>query len=97
MTRPGPKKGYKQSPEHIAKRVRRGSANCHWKGDDAGWVAAHKRAIKAYPTGLCSECGSDRRTLRHHIDENPWNNEPSNIRILCYSCHGLVHSRAKAA
>lgn len=27
----------------------------------------------------------------HHIDHNPWNNDPSNLQTLCRKCHTEVH------
>ena len=42
----------------------------------------------------CEMCG--RRGLRlhvHHVNENPLNNAPANLRTLCVSCHKRSHSR----
>jgi hypothetical protein len=36
----------------------------------------------------CSMCGHDKPHL-HHIDENPSNNDPSNLLPLCPNCHLL--------
>lgn len=46
--------------------------------------------------GQCEQCGRPRQSGRlyvHHIDENPLNNEPSNLKTLCGSCHRLEHTR----
>jgi len=41
----------------------------------------------------CNRCGSKTsRLLVHHMDENPRNNNDSNLETLCYQCHGRVHS-----
>lgn len=41
----------------------------------------------------CQNCGRDDTRLSvHHLDENPLNNAPSNLRTLCGSCHSLSHS-----
>ena len=39
----------------------------------------------------------DRETVEwgnlHHIDENPSNNDPSNLRLLCVRCHAARHGK----
>lgn len=40
----------------------------------------------------CERCGSTKRRHVHHVDENPLNNDPSNLQTLCVSCHRLLHS-----
>jgi hypothetical protein len=87
MGKPGPKKGYKQSPEHVDKRKRWGDGHHAWKGDEALNRAAHNRAEARFKDLLpCEDCGSE-DSERHHEDGNPWNNEPSNIKFLCRKCH----------
>jgi 5-methylcytosine-specific restriction endonuclease McrA len=84
---PGPKKGYKQSPEHIAKRTRWGSEHHAWKGENVSNRAAHHRAetrFKNLPP--CEDCGNV-VSERHHADGNPLNNMASNIKFLCRKCH----------
>lgn len=94
--KPGPKKGYKQTPEHAAKRIRRGPQNHQWKGDRAARGTGHCRAIRLYPDiGPCSKCG-DSKSERHHLDDNTLNNDPSNIAILCRRCHMLSDGRIPA-
>lgn len=39
----------------------------------------------------CERCGKPGRHV-HHKDENPLNNDPSNLETLCNSCHRLSHS-----
>ena len=41
----------------------------------------------------CSRCGRfGKRLYVHHQDENPLNNDPSNLMTLCGSCHRRSHS-----
>lgn len=41
----------------------------------------------------CEICArSDSRLHVHHVDKNPLNNEQSNLRTLCGSCHRIAHS-----
>ena len=40
----------------------------------------------------CAHCGAKERLHVHHRDENPRNNEPSNLLTLCASCHKKSHS-----
>jgi hypothetical protein len=39
----------------------------------------------------CKRCEAQAE-VTHHIDENPWNNAPSNLERLCRSCH-IEHHR----
>lgn len=85
------KKGYKQTPEHIAKRIRRGPDHHCWAGDDISVKGGRARALRLYPEiGPCASCGSP-RSERHHVDENTSNNNPDNILPLCRKCHYAVH------
>lgn len=53
----------------------------------------HKQALKLYPNiGPCVKCG-DKKSERHHIDDNPLNNSPENIMPLCRRCHTLEHGK----
>lgn len=41
----------------------------------------------------CEACGAqDVRLHVHHIDEDPFNNTPSNLSTLCVGCHRRSHS-----
>ena len=37
-------------------------------------------------------CGMTNDLQVHHVDKNPRNNVPSNLRTLCRSCHARCHS-----
>lgn len=58
-----------------------------------GKFTASYRRSAATAKPKCEACGTDKRKLHvHHKDENPLNNEPSNLQTLCVSCHRLAHS-----
>lgn len=81
------KKGYKQSAEHVAKRIKRGESHPNWKGDDITEKGGRTRALRMYPEiGPCCLCGSV-RSERHRRDGNTANNSKSNIIPLCRKCH----------
>jgi hypothetical protein len=85
--KPGPKRGFKQSADHIEKRKRFGSYHHHWGGKNISIKGGRTRAIRLYPKiGPCVLCGN-RKAERHHFDENTRNNAPQNIIILCRKCH----------
>ena len=39
----------------------------------------------------CEKCGTLTKLNVHHLDENPQNNDPSNLMTLCASCHHRWH------
>lgn len=45
--------------------------------------------------GKCETCLESDATDRHHLDGDTWNNERSNIRFLCRSCHMKEDGRLK--
>ena len=97
--------GRKQSPDHVASRVRRGADHPRWLGDEASRSAGHARAWRRYrDIGPCVRCGAE-KSERHHRDGNTLNNEPENIEVLCRRCHmeadarlvELINARRRAA
>jgi hypothetical protein len=80
--------------EEERKRIserKQGEKNHWWKGDEVGNGGGHIRAIKMYEATQCERCPSTHRVQRHHVDGNPANNLPENIRILCELCHKADH------
>jgi len=76
-----------------ALRLRVGSANPEWgKFSSTQTSQGHDRAKRRFKLGPCQRCGKPGKH-RHHRDRNPLNNTPSNIEILCFSCHQLEHNR----
>ena len=83
-------KGYKQTPEHVAKRMRYRADHWRWKEDAATLLSPRGRALQLYPDAKpCEQCGNT-RSERHHVDGNITNNKPDNIRFLCKKCHANV-------
>jgi hypothetical protein len=81
------RKGYKQTPEHIAKRIGKRETHARWIGDSVSVKGGRTRALRIYSNiGKCERCGAE-SPERHHVDGNTANNSPSNIRILCRKCH----------
>lgn len=83
---PGAKRGYVQSPDHVAKRIKSGEEHHAWKGEDVSELAGRSRALRWYAPQPCEACGVA-KAERHHIDGNTANNSPSNIRFVCRRCH----------
>jgi hypothetical protein len=53
-----------------------------------------RRQGKKQRKEACEECGTiEGMIIAHHRDENPLNNEPSNVVTLCQSCHMKGHWR----
>jgi hypothetical protein len=89
----GQRKGYKQTAEHIANRIKRGEKHQNWIGDSVSVRGGRTRALRIYPKiGPCEVCGKE-KTERHHKDGNTANNSPDNISILCRKCHMVEDNR----
>lgn len=89
-------RGYKQTPEHVAKRIQNGPDHPRWVGDAVSEKGGRSRAQRLYrQVGACTACGAE-RAERHHIDGNTANNETENIAILCRRCHMATDGRLSA-
>ena len=42
----------------------------------------------------CLRCGATEDLCVHHKDEDHYNNTPSNLEVLCMSCHSKEHKKA---
>lgn len=90
----GPQKGYKQSPDHIKKRIRRGPEHHSWVGNKITKESGRSRAERKYPVRPCEICGESKKRIdRHHRDNDPRNNKKSNIKFLCRKCHMIEDGR----
>lgn len=60
----------------------------------AGWYRARRiRPLQTCEFDGCEAMGAD----RHHIDDNPLNNDPSNIAVYCRRHHMAVDGRLATA
>ena len=59
------------------------------------WMTVHYHARQLLPTGCCEICGRSQNVDVHHKDNNPQNNEISNLQRLCRSCHLKAHRGAR--
>ena len=69
------------------------SLECAYKGKiSTGDSLYRKTAYENFPRS-CHFCNKDDNTLQvHHIDHDRFNNEISNLIILCRKCHVKLHS-----
>ena len=63
------------------------------RGYDTGWKKARVEALKRFDF-TCQRCGG-RAVMVHHADQNPANNDPSNLMPMCRDCHETFHGRKK--
>lgn len=73
-----------------------GEANPNWNPDSTSVVTHRRRARIMYPIAsgeLCERCKQQPAVEHHHVDNNPLNNEPSNVQKLCRKCHREVDGR----
>lgn len=49
------------------------------------------RARKIQTAKTCEECGTSTRLHVDHVDKDVTNNDPTNLRTLCASCHLKLH------
>ena len=52
--------------------------------------AYHWRARK-HRKSACEDCGARTELHVHHIDKDVTNNDPTNLRTMCASCHLTMH------
>ena len=74
----------------ISKRMG-GEKNHRWKGDDIKPNGGRARANRLYTPDECWGCAKTQNLERHHVDENPKNNDAGNIKFLCQKCHKAFH------
>ena len=94
-SKPGPKKGYKQTPEHTRKVALAITGSHHglWKGDDVGRTALHNWIRRHKPDpGFCEACGKTGKTDVANIS-GQYVRHVSDFQYLCRRCHMLSDER----
>lgn len=64
--------------------------NGNWKGAKT-WLLRHYRDIVLKADSRCQDCGCGGELLVHHVNEDRTDNNLSNLRVLCSSCHQHTH------
>jgi uncharacterized protein YlaI len=68
------------------------AARHRYKNNALNKSMIYRRSESVNPLGKnCEMCGATESLDRHHKDENPLNNEPSNVMTLCDACHTKLH------
>lgn len=70
-----------------------GESHYAWKGDSALANTKRERVANRPLDGVCERCAVKPGTDRHHKDGDPGNNAPSNLTLLCRSCHMIEDGR----
>jgi len=59
----------------------------------ASQLALYRTIALAFFGSACQECGSGERLAFHHVDKDGFNNDLSNIKLLCSPCHLKAHQK----
>ncbi len=59
------------------------------------WKVARRSKVNRSPLcELCEKKGIIRvADVVHHINQDPWDNDPRNLMSLCRDCHETIHGR----
>jgi hypothetical protein len=82
--------GKTQPPDMVEKRASkiRGANHYLWKG------GKHRRGYRGkIKKESCGSCATRQNLGIHHVDYDHYNNEPSNLTVLCVSCHMSLHKQ----
>ena len=66
-----------------------GSGNSYKNKNQPLGIQTYRRAKSTE----CKWCGSKNNLLVHHLDENRYNNDISNLITLCKRCHQNFHTK----
>lgn len=88
--------GFKESLHDLARRrfcnhACKGAAQLIESPVNGVKARGRKGARKITPRVACARCGRRDRLEVHHKDENPTNNNPANLEVLCLWCHRRDH------
>ena len=56
-------------------------------------TARGRKLVKVQLKPACEQCGSTVRLQIHHLDKDPWNCDPANLKTFCEPCHKTWHVR----
>ena len=97
------RKKYRNNPKvkKYYSEINSGEDNPMWRGDFANENTARGRNKNIYlwnrENNICERCGEDKKRIEvHHKDGNPYNNEISNLEVLCIQCHNDEHKKRRA-
>ena len=84
--------GCYDKPEYKAKqRVKKlGAMNGMYRGGHSRKTYLYHPLLKSLKQECCM-CGTTKKLIAHHIDENYQNNVLSNLAIVCRGCHNTIH------
>lgn len=62
-----------------------------------GWGPMYRRRIRSRANGICEWCKRqpESRLDLHHVDFSKTNHDPSNLAVICRSCHKKAHAKHK--
>lgn len=83
--------GKTQPPDMVEKRVSKIRGDKHWNWKGGGDTRAYRKKVKKE---ACARCGTTERLAIHHEDHDHFNDEVTNLTVLCVSCHASVHKKA---
>lgn len=89
-------KAYAATPSsHLHALHKSGASHPNWQGGVS--PKYYKRVSREAHGVACQRCGSHNRTLTHHRDRNRHNSDPSNLELLCFTCHMREHHGKRVA
>jgi len=59
----------------------------------SGTTARGRKSVRDEMKEACESCGKAERLHIHHVDRDPWNCDPKNLKTLCEPCHVAEHAR----
>ncbi len=80
--------GKKQPKEAVAKRIAKttGKGNGRWV--DGMSRRGYRKVVEKHE---CEDCGSKIKLIIHHRNADHFDNDTSNLAVLCESCHNSLH------
>ena len=57
--------------------------------------SGRRRAQRHFRAKRCETCGAKENLERHHVNENPTDNRPENVMVLCRRHHFIIHQQTR--